>query len=177
MTWTTPRTWTAGEKVTAALLNTHLKDNLDALKNPPKLLVANTNGSNFTTTSTTFANISTTYFEVTITTAVEGDVVIGGHFSIRCSGSATTRIVTLELVRETSGVTTSLTGGQGFMVLQGATGTTHPVTLNFLAEDVPAGTHKFRLQWKVENVADTATLFAQNGGVFNNRGQFWAKVA
>lgn len=28
MTWTAPRTWVAGEVVTAALLNTHLRDNL-----------------------------------------------------------------------------------------------------------------------------------------------------
>lgn len=30
-TWTAPRTWVAGETVTAALLNTHLRDNLLAL--------------------------------------------------------------------------------------------------------------------------------------------------
>jgi len=29
MAWTTPRTWVTGEVVTAALLNTHLRDNLD----------------------------------------------------------------------------------------------------------------------------------------------------
>lgn len=32
--WTAPRTWAAGEVVTAALLNTHLRDNLDWLKSP-----------------------------------------------------------------------------------------------------------------------------------------------
>lgn len=31
MAWTTPRTWVAGELVTAALMNTHVKDNLDYL--------------------------------------------------------------------------------------------------------------------------------------------------
>ena len=31
MAWTTPRTWVAGEVVTAALLNVHLRDNLNAL--------------------------------------------------------------------------------------------------------------------------------------------------
>lgn len=31
MAWTTPRTWVALETVTAALLNTHLRDNLNAL--------------------------------------------------------------------------------------------------------------------------------------------------
>jgi hypothetical protein len=31
MAWTAPRTWVTGELVTAALLNTHLKDNLNAI--------------------------------------------------------------------------------------------------------------------------------------------------
>lgn len=32
MSWTTPRTWVAGEIVTAALLNTHVRDNESVLK-------------------------------------------------------------------------------------------------------------------------------------------------
>ena len=34
MVWTAPRTWATGEVVTAALLNTHLRDNLLAIRNP-----------------------------------------------------------------------------------------------------------------------------------------------
>lgn len=32
MAWTTPRTWVAGETVTASVLNTHVRDNLTALR-------------------------------------------------------------------------------------------------------------------------------------------------
>ncbi len=32
MAWTSPRTWAAGETLTAALLNTHLRDNLNAIR-------------------------------------------------------------------------------------------------------------------------------------------------
>lgn len=32
MAWTTPRTWNAGEVVTAALMNLHVRDNLNVLK-------------------------------------------------------------------------------------------------------------------------------------------------
>lgn len=32
MAWTTPRTWVAGELVTATQMNTHLRDNLNVLK-------------------------------------------------------------------------------------------------------------------------------------------------
>lgn len=31
MAWTSPRTWLSGEKLTAALLNTHVRDNLKAI--------------------------------------------------------------------------------------------------------------------------------------------------
>lgn len=34
MTWTTPRTWVAGEIVTAAMLNTHVRDNLAEIGDP-----------------------------------------------------------------------------------------------------------------------------------------------
>ena len=34
MAWTSPRTWIAGETLTAALLNTHLRDNLKAIGDP-----------------------------------------------------------------------------------------------------------------------------------------------
>lgn len=34
MAWTSPRTWVAGETVTAALLNTHVRDNLKAIGDP-----------------------------------------------------------------------------------------------------------------------------------------------
>ena len=34
MAWTSPRTWVAGETVTAALLNAHLRDNLKSIGDP-----------------------------------------------------------------------------------------------------------------------------------------------
>lgn len=34
MAWTAPRTWVAGETVTAALLNVHLRDNLNTFSDP-----------------------------------------------------------------------------------------------------------------------------------------------
>lgn len=34
MAWTAPRTWVAGETVTAAIMNTHIRDNLKAIADP-----------------------------------------------------------------------------------------------------------------------------------------------
>lgn len=38
MAWTTPRTWVAGELVTASMLNTHIRDNLNALAPSPTVI-------------------------------------------------------------------------------------------------------------------------------------------
>ncbi|HEY2086383.1 MAG TPA: hypothetical protein VGH54_10225 [Mycobacterium sp.] len=36
MAWTTPRTWVAGETITAAIMNTHVRDNLVDVNNAPR---------------------------------------------------------------------------------------------------------------------------------------------
>jgi hypothetical protein len=41
MAWTTPRTWVVGEVLTAANMNTHLRDNVSWLGNPPTCRVYN----------------------------------------------------------------------------------------------------------------------------------------
>jgi hypothetical protein len=37
--WTTPRSWSAGETVTSTILNTHVRDNLNAIVSPPYAFV------------------------------------------------------------------------------------------------------------------------------------------
>lgn len=70
--WTPPRTWTTGEIVTAALLNTHLRDNLEYLKLREDTALNQfsvySNGS-FSTTSTTFVDVHATLFTANITTS------------------------------------------------------------------------------------------------------------
>ncbi len=56
-TWTQPRTWSVGELTTAALMNQHLRDELDWLKTPTesgKLTFA----ADFTTTSTSYVDLT-----------------------------------------------------------------------------------------------------------------------
>lgn len=53
MAWTTPRTWAALEKVTAALLNTHLRDNLNYLYGIQSVQRLSTNITPASNTSTT----------------------------------------------------------------------------------------------------------------------------
>lgn len=58
MAWTTPKTWTVGEVLTAAGLNTHLRDNLNALR--------------FTSLGTGTVN-NTAWTSVTVTSIAEDD--------------------------------------------------------------------------------------------------------
>lgn len=70
MAWTAPRTWSTGELVTATMMNTHVRDNLLALKTPPAASVATFSATS--TTSTTFVD----YLDVTITFNTEGGAVM-----------------------------------------------------------------------------------------------------
>jgi hypothetical protein len=53
MAWTTPRTWSPGETVTASLMNAHLRDNLNVLKVP-----INDSGKIIALSSTYLADLS-----------------------------------------------------------------------------------------------------------------------
>jgi len=53
MAWTTPRTWSVAEKVTAAIMNAHVKANLDWLGTPPSCRVTASSVANVTTSTWT----------------------------------------------------------------------------------------------------------------------------
>lgn len=53
MAWTAPRTWVTGEVVTAALLNTHIRDNMNVL-NPNSFTYIHAPGGAITAGSITF---------------------------------------------------------------------------------------------------------------------------
>ena len=67
MAWTTPRTYTTGEVITAATLNTDHRDNLLDLDRRTKA-VANTVLTSESTTSTTYAALATPGPAVTVST-------------------------------------------------------------------------------------------------------------
>jgi hypothetical protein len=108
-TWTTPRTWTAGEVVTAALLNTHLRDNLDAIDGPNGTFTPQFSTSGTWTTSTTTGFYSTP--ARTCTAAGRG---------VRSGGGLTTGVPLTcywygGSMPEFAGNLTGLVIGQGFM--------------------------------------------------------------
>jgi len=67
MTWTTPRTWTDEELVTANFMNTEIRDNLNYLFQRPVSVVGHTGGGTYSTTSSTFVDIDATNLKVSLT--------------------------------------------------------------------------------------------------------------
>lgn len=80
MAWTTPRSWATSELVTAALMNTHLRDNLAYLLTPNYVHVLENSGT-YTTTSSSPVIINANY-SVSIT-------MNGGHLLMGLSGRFT----------------------------------------------------------------------------------------
>ncbi len=75
MGWTTPRTWLVGELVTKTMLDTHLRDNLMALKDPPSAQVLRDNAGAYTTNSSTLVPVDDVNLKATLTT-YGGDVLV-----------------------------------------------------------------------------------------------------
>lgn len=170
MAYTSPRTWVAGETVTAALLNTHLRDNLIALKDPPTDSYNVNEASDYNTTSTTFVDIDATDLALTITTT-GGDVLVG------FSGSIEENTGALEFVYLDVAVDGTRRGGDDGILMIGNTVSTEPQVMSFvyLVTGLSAGSHTFKLQWKVSAGGD-ATMWAGAGTSEKDvHPQFWAR--
>lgn len=92
MSWTAPRTWVTGEVVTAALLNTHIRDNqidLDRRTSPTGAVVATSQ----TTTATSYSDLATAGPAVTVTIGSTGKALIAVHSSIANATSAVASLV------------------------------------------------------------------------------------
>lgn len=158
MAWTVPMTWTNGLLVTNTHLNTHIRDNLNALKNPPTATVAPTTAR--TTTSTSFVTVDGTFFKHSLTTT-GGDVLVGFQGVVTSSTNAT-----VSFTVEVDGVKVSgaSTHGiwKGVNVGTGGAG----VSLIWLVTGLSAAAHTFELFWKTS--AGTLTLEQYTN-------QFWVR--
>lgn len=106
-TWTANRTWTAGELVTAAIMNTYIRDNLDWLKKPTESGNI-TFSSDFTTTSASFVDV--TGQTTTLTTNGGGlDVFI--RYTVQSSSSSTSAQFQLVVDGSTNIILSSFSSG------------------------------------------------------------------
>ena len=81
MSWTAPRTWVTGEVVTAALLNTHVRDNLIDLdrRTSPNEATVNTGQ---TTSSLSYTDLATVGPAVTQTIGSTGKALVALYASL-----------------------------------------------------------------------------------------------
>lgn len=169
--WTAPATWNVGQLVTANDLNTQLRDNLEFLKSPPSGIFTLNQGADYTTSSTSFADIDGTNISLQIATTNLAKVLIGFTANVRRSTAGTIVYFdcTLDGVR--------IGGDDGIVAvydpLNQVPGT--PVTFLAWAQGItPAGNHTFKMQWKVN--ANSATLYAGAGTASGDlHPQFWVR--
>lgn len=86
--WTAPRSWTTGEIVTASVMNEHVRDNFEFLKqeaDTPFNHSISSASSGFSTTSTSFVDIHSSFNDPITTTGAP--VLIGLYGTWKCTVS------------------------------------------------------------------------------------------
>ena len=139
--WTTPRTWLTGEVLTAANLNTHLRDNFEYAKSKldagPGAYQA-TNGALLSTSSTTFVDAG-----YSITWTATGAVCIAelsGQWTQSAGGNRNYIQFVLDGVA---------LGNAGDGIMDAAPGTSYqPLYAGWMFTPSP-GSHTIKVQWRV----------------------------
>lgn len=171
MAWTTPKTWTS-EPLTSSDLNTYIRDNQNDIRsrqdnNADYIL---DEGSDYTTTSTTFTEVDATNLSLTITTT-GGDVLVFFSGSVRMSANRY-GFFNIEV-----DATDKFTNDGHTMIFGTPTDTAlAPVTMAVLCEGLSAGSHTFQLKWKVGSGGGTLTMYAGAGtSDADVHPQFWVQ--
>ncbi|MGB1284983.1 MAG: hypothetical protein ACPG7F_00500 [Aggregatilineales bacterium] len=117
-------------------------------------------GSNYTTTSTSFVDVDGTNFAHTITVPASGKVLVGFAGGI----SATARVKL-----NVSAAGSDVAGDDGIFTVQASNVNG---SFAYLCTGLTAGSREFKLRWKVNS--GTGTIYAGAGlGDFDNHPQFW----
>jgi hypothetical protein len=153
-TWTSPVTWNPGQVVAASDLNAQLRDNLIYLFTRPQSCIKRDNGASYTTTSTSFVDIDGTNLKITLN--ISGSAVLLGFTGQTTRDSGGAEPIFDFLIDSTRYASA---GADGLGRVPGNIG---PFCMTGLATGLAAGSHTFKVQWKV-GASGTATLYAGNG--------------
>jgi hypothetical protein len=150
MAWTTPRTWVASELVGATLMTTHVRDNLNALKDPPTFETAYTSGSTLILSST--ASVLTA-----LSTGLTGAITTNGgavmaYFQAQIAAdAATTRRMGFDWSVDGTETRAAYAYGQGRYNITNTTAVSGTM-MSFgptLITGLTAGTHTFTPLWSI----------------------------
>lgn len=166
MTWNPPKTWTA-EPLTSLDLNEQVRDNLEALKDPPSANYEPQETTDYLTSSQNFVDVDSENLAFNLETN-GGDVLIGFHGTFYRSTFANAFLdVEIDGVR--------IGGTDGILRFYvDSSGLYEAVSFTRLVTGLDAAPHIFKLQWKVLGL--DVTLFA---GAGTNKAdvipQFWVR--
>lgn len=171
MSFSDPITFVANQRLTKDQLNVALRDNMDALKNPPTAsYITFAHSADYSTTSTSFVDVDATNMALSITTTGNGnggngDVMIGFTGTLYSAGSIRIYLRILE-----DGV--ALNADDGLLVSEGSG--TRPASFMFLRANVTPAAHIYKLQYKASS--GTGILLANAGTSTRDcRSQFWVR--
>ena len=154
MGWSTPRTWTTTELVTAANLNTYVSDDLSDLHrrtNPDGTTVATSE----TTTSTSYADLATSGPAVTLTTGTMALVILTCQMSNNTAGQSAIMGFAV------SGASTIAATDTKCLAYQSSANNEATVsTAAYLIETLTAGSNTFTAKYRVS--ANTGTFLNRN---------------
>ena len=170
--WTEPKTWVNDQPLTADDLNTHLRDNLLALKEPPTAIYQLDESADYSTTVTDFVDVDPVKLALTLTTS-GGDVLIGfGGLVQQASGTVGRVYFDVAVDGQRIGTDDGL-----IAVVTNANDLTgdllESLAFTVWRTNLPAGVHTFTLQWKT-NGADYL-LLAGPSSPYAIHPQFWAR--
>jgi hypothetical protein len=147
-TWTQPRTWTTGEIVTAAQLNTHLRDNLDHLhqrQNTPLNHFACSSNSAYSTAVTSFSDVDAGALAGTLT-LLGGPLLLGVAGAWKSSLAGTDVCIDVAVNGARIGHAT-----YGLSFLQSAAANMYQPLAWSQVLALAAGTYTFKLQWRTSS--------------------------
>ncbi len=172
MAWTAPRTWVTGEQVTAALLNTHLKDNMletasAVVANAGEYVVADAANSlvvrkavtdvvatSEATTSTSYANLPTAGPSVsTVATLTEALVIVTARIETDTGGSNGFMSFAI------SGATTvAANDAQSLSYESSNAGDRCQAAFAYLVTGLTAGNNTFTTKYRTESAAESTFI-------------------
>lgn len=155
MAWTTPPSWSTSQLVTATQMQV-LSDDLSYLLNRPGNAVKRDNGSNYTTTSTSFGDIDGTNLKITL--ACSGSAVLLA-FTGSCTVTSGSYIM---FDFDIDGTRFASAGADGLTAHQLINANPSCICMAVIVTGLSAGSHVFKVQWRVSG--GTGTLASGNGG-------------
>ena len=160
MAYTIPKTWAVDELLGATDMNTYVRDNVAALKNPPSFLTAFASGALvLSTTATTFTAISSALSASLGTYG--GDIMV--FIQLQLAGDTNARYISLDWLVNGTALYGAYEFGAG-RARPGITTATKGIPTVFgplLVTGLASGAHVFQPVWKTD--AGTAFTWATTG--------------